>query len=78
MYFGCPDLIDSGTDTGSDWLLRPTCDWIAPVHDVGVNYVLPLLQYPDPIGSCYGSLPCRCLKRTSPEGCAPSCGNTRG
>ena len=46
MYCRCPDLIDSGSVTGSDWLLRPTYDWIAPVPDVGVNSVLPLLHDP--------------------------------
>lgn len=51
VFLGCPDLIESGTVTGSDWLLRPIYDFIAPVHDVGVDCVLPLLQYPDPDGS---------------------------
>lgn len=51
VHLGCPDFVESGSVTGSDWLLRPIYDFIAPVHDIGVDCVLPLLQYPDPTGS---------------------------
>jgi ubiquinone/menaquinone biosynthesis C-methylase UbiE len=33
---------------GTDWLLRPVYDLIAPFHDLGVDVVLPIIQYPDP------------------------------
>ncbi len=33
---------------GLDWFLRPIYDVVAPFHDLGVNFTLPLLQFPDP------------------------------
>jgi ubiquinone/menaquinone biosynthesis C-methylase UbiE len=34
--------------SGIDALLRPIYDLIAPIHDAGVQYMLPLVQFPDP------------------------------
>jgi ubiquinone/menaquinone biosynthesis C-methylase UbiE len=51
LQWGVPTLIEPGTVAGSDRLLRPIYDFIAPSHDVGVNWVLPLLQFPDPQGA---------------------------
>jgi ubiquinone/menaquinone biosynthesis C-methylase UbiE len=51
VQWGCPELIEPGSVSGTDWLLRPIYDLIAPSHDFGVDCVLPLLQYPDPDGA---------------------------
>jgi ubiquinone/menaquinone biosynthesis C-methylase UbiE len=51
VEWGYPDLVEPGSVTGSDRLLRPIYDFIAPTHDAGVNLVLPLLQFPDPNGA---------------------------
>src|SRR5262249_3557332 len=45
--YGLPRLVKPGSITGLDWILRPIYDFIAPVHDLGVNLALPLLQFPD-------------------------------
>jgi ubiquinone/menaquinone biosynthesis C-methylase UbiE len=45
---GVPFLVDESTVGETDALLRPIYDMIAPVHDLGVEYLLPLLQFPDP------------------------------
>jgi ubiquinone/menaquinone biosynthesis C-methylase UbiE len=51
VHWGCPNLVRPGSVAGPDRLLRPIYDLIAPTHDAGVNFVLPLLQFPDPTGS---------------------------
>ena len=51
VYWGCPDFVRAGSVRGTDRLLRPIYDFIAPTHDAGVNFVLPLLQFPDPNAS---------------------------
>jgi SAM-dependent methyltransferase/uncharacterized protein YbaR (Trm112 family) len=48
MIGGIPSLVERGTVTGRDRLLRPIYDFIAPSHDLGVEIMLPLLQFPDP------------------------------
>src|SRR5258706_4771365 len=45
---GIPLLVTERDVSGMDALLRPIYDLIAPVHDAGVQYMLPLLQFPDP------------------------------
>jgi ubiquinone/menaquinone biosynthesis C-methylase UbiE len=51
VEWGCPNLIEPNSVTGSDRFLRPIYDFIAPTHDAGVDWVLPLLQFPDPNGA---------------------------
>jgi SAM-dependent methyltransferase/uncharacterized protein YbaR (Trm112 family) len=48
MTAGVPRLVDPRSLAGPDRLLRPIYDFIAPSHDLGVDFVLPLLQFPDP------------------------------
>jgi ubiquinone/menaquinone biosynthesis C-methylase UbiE/uncharacterized protein YbaR (Trm112 family) len=45
---GLARLCDESRIAGTDWLLRPVYDVIAPFHDLGVDVVLPIIQYPDP------------------------------
>jgi ubiquinone/menaquinone biosynthesis C-methylase UbiE len=45
---GLARLCDESSVSGSDWLLRNIYDVIAPFHDLGVDIVLPIIQYPDP------------------------------
>ena len=45
---GIPLLLDPEEELGMDGLLRPIYDMIAPVHDLGVRFMLPALQFPDP------------------------------
>lgn len=51
LHVGVPDFVEPGSVAGSDRLLRPIYDFIAPSHDLGVNLVLPLIQFPDPQGA---------------------------
>lgn len=51
LQVGVPDFVEPGSVSGSDRLLRPIYDFIAPSHDLGVNVVLPLIQFPDPEGA---------------------------
>ena len=67
VSWGYPDLIEPGSVTGSDWLLRPIYDFIAPSHDAGVNCVLPLLQYPDPKGARERYIEPMQLKELAPQ-----------
>lgn len=48
---GIPFLLSDSEVEGMDGLLRPIYDMIAPVHDAGVRYMLPVLQFPDPRAS---------------------------
>lgn len=48
---GLPFLVDEAKVSGLNELLRPIYDMIAPIHDVGVRFALPLLQFPDPRAS---------------------------
>jgi ubiquinone/menaquinone biosynthesis C-methylase UbiE/uncharacterized protein YbaR (Trm112 family) len=48
LVYGIPHMVEPGSVKGLDWFLRPIYDVIAPWHDLGVNFVLPVLQYPDP------------------------------
>lgn len=45
-----PYLCDEARVSGMDRMLRPLYDIIAPYHDLGVDYLLPVLQFPD-VGS---------------------------
>jgi ubiquinone/menaquinone biosynthesis C-methylase UbiE len=44
---GLAFVYEEGAVQGLDRLLRPIYDFIAPVHDLSVNTVLPVLQFPD-------------------------------
>lgn len=45
---GLASLYDERRVRGLDRLLRPVYDLIAPFHDLSVDLVLPILQFPDP------------------------------
>jgi ubiquinone/menaquinone biosynthesis C-methylase UbiE/alkylhydroperoxidase/carboxymuconolactone decarboxylase family protein YurZ len=44
---GIAHLVDERSVRGSDGMLRPIYDLIAPLHDTAADLVLPLLQYPE-------------------------------
>lgn len=48
MTAGVPRLVEPRTISGPDWMLRPIYDFVAPSHDLGVDFFLPLVQFPDP------------------------------
>jgi ubiquinone/menaquinone biosynthesis C-methylase UbiE/alkylhydroperoxidase/carboxymuconolactone decarboxylase family protein YurZ/uncharacterized protein YbaR (Trm112 family) len=45
---GLPELLDERQVHGTDRWLRGIYDFIAPTHDLGVMFALPLMQFPDP------------------------------
>ena len=45
---GLPLLVDQERVRRSDRMLRPIYDFIAPFHDLGVEFSLPVMQFPDP------------------------------
>jgi ubiquinone/menaquinone biosynthesis C-methylase UbiE len=47
VHDGVARLLDDARVAGMDRLLRPVYDLIAPFHDLGVDYLLPILQFPD-------------------------------
>jgi ubiquinone/menaquinone biosynthesis C-methylase UbiE/uncharacterized protein YbaR (Trm112 family) len=44
---GVVHMVQDDLVTGMDRILRPIYDLIAPVHDLGVDLLLPVLQFPD-------------------------------
>jgi ubiquinone/menaquinone biosynthesis C-methylase UbiE/alkylhydroperoxidase/carboxymuconolactone decarboxylase family protein YurZ/uncharacterized protein YbaR (Trm112 family) len=47
VHRGIPRLCDESSVDGVDRALRPIYNFIAPYHDLGVDFVLPLVQFPD-------------------------------